>query len=151
MGLIVLAQRALGMSHDAFGTALGSSKRTAARWAQGSSQPTIDQVRRLAALVYPRDAELSAQLATAAGETLESLGIVAPTPVAAPVLAASPPPPEPPLPATLVVQAVVCAAADALQVPPSAVRGALLAAFRMARELRLQVEDVEAALEARGG
>jgi hypothetical protein len=50
------------------------------------------------------------------------------------------------LPAALVVQAVVCAAADALHAPPSTVRAALLAAFRMARELRLDVEDVETAL-----
>jgi hypothetical protein len=45
-----------------------------------------------------------------------------------------------------VVDAVVCAAADALSVAPETVRGALLAAFRRARELRLSIDDVEKAL-----
>jgi hypothetical protein len=46
----------------------------------------------------------------------------------------------------LLVDAVVCAAADVLEVAPVTLRGALLAAFRRARELRLSAEDVEVAL-----
>jgi hypothetical protein len=42
--------------------------------------------------------------------------------------------------------AVVCAAAEALNVPPPAVRPALLAAFRRAREVGLRLEDVERVL-----
>jgi len=142
------------MTHEAFGAALGVSKRTAARWAAGSSSLSVPQVRDLACLVYPKDPELATELASAASATLESLGLVAPpAPVVvapeppAPVVVVPPPPPAPPpLPTALVVDAVVCAAADATQVTPSAVRATLLAAFRRARELRLTVEDVETAL-----
>jgi DNA-binding XRE family transcriptional regulator len=141
--LISLARSCLGMSQEQFGIALGASKRTATRWDSGRANPSIGQVRELAALVYPRDPSLAAELAVAAGTTLESLGIVAPAPPA-PAPPALPPPPPP----RLVVQAVVCAAADALQVPPSTVRAALLAAFRTAHELRFTVEDVEKALAA---
>jgi hypothetical protein len=47
------------------------------------------------------------------------------------------------------VEAVVCAAADALNVPPATVRASLFAAFGRARELRLSVEEVERALAPR--
>src|SRR5579883_312748 len=125
------------MTHQQFGEALGVSKRTSARWTSGYSIPLVSQVCTLARLVYPEDAELAAELAAAASETLVTLGLEPPpTPS---------PPPSPPPPA-LVVDAVVCVAADALQATPSAVRGAVLAAFKRARELRLSVEDVESAL-----
>ena len=152
--LVSLARMRLGMSQEQFGHALGASKRTATRWDGGRASPSIPQVRILTGLVYPRDPELAAQLASATGDTLEGLGIVAPSPppapppTPAPPPAPPPPPPPPPLPTALVVQAVVCAAADALQASPGTVRAPLLAAFRMARELRLSVEDVETALSA---
>jgi transcriptional regulator with XRE-family HTH domain len=138
-GLVARAQTALGMTHEQFGTALGSSKRTAARWAAGMSRPSVPQVRKLACLVYPGDAELAAELASAASTTLVGLGLVQPpAPV---VLAAS-------LPRGLVIDAVVLAAADAAVAAPRTVRVTLLAAFRRARELGLTVEDVETALAA---
>ncbi len=155
--LVVRAQRMLGMTHEAFGTALGASKRTAARWAAGSASLSVPQVRDLACLVYAEDPELAAELAGAASTTVDALGLVAPpAPIVAtppfpePVVVLAPPPPlpPPPLPTALVVDAVVCAAADATQVTPAAVRATLLAAFRRARELRLTVEDVETALAA---
>jgi hypothetical protein len=46
------------------------------------------------------------------------------------------------------VDTVVCAAAEALGVPPPAVRPALLAAFQRAREVGLTTEDVEQAISA---
>jgi MoxR-like ATPase len=46
----------------------------------------------------------------------------------------------------LFVDAIVCAAAEALDASPRAVRGALLAAFACAREAGLPVETVEKAL-----
>jgi hypothetical protein len=142
--LVSLSQVRLGMSHERFGHALGSSKRTAARWAAGHASPSLSQVRTLARLVYPEDAALAAELAAAASESLESLGIIAPVP--APVAAAVPsPPPAPPLAA--LVDSVVCAAADALSVPPSTVRTAVLAAFRRSQEMRLTSEQIIAALE----
>ena len=138
-GLIVQAQHALGLSQGKLGEKLGTSKRTVSRWTSGGS-PTMKQVQTLARLVHPVNPDLAASLAEATGETLESLAIVA-----KPVPPAAPPPPSP----RVVVQAVVCAAADALQATPAAVRPAVLAAFRAARELRMSVEDVEGALAGR--
>jgi hypothetical protein len=117
--------------------------------ARESEHPAGSQPRRAGLPARSRPRRAARRRAT--GETLESLGIVTPAP--APVVVPPPPPPAPPppLPTALVVEAVVCAAADALQAPPSAVRGALLAAFCRARELRLSVNDVESALAGSGG
>ena len=136
----------LGYTQQQFGDALGISKRTVARWSRRGGSPTLRQIHTLARLVHPRDADLAQQLASAASETLESLGIVLPAPPPAPPALPPLPAPSPPLPIGSVVEAVVCAAADALNAPPSTVRAALFAAFRRAHELRLSVEDVEGAL-----
>ena len=66
------------MSNEAFGAALGSSKRTAARSIAGESTPSVKQVATLARLVYPKDAALAATLAAAASTSLEALGLRAP-------------------------------------------------------------------------
>jgi transcriptional regulator with XRE-family HTH domain len=141
VALLARARHALGMTQQQFGLALGVSHRTASRWEAGQSTPIPSQVSKLAVTVYPKDAKLAEELAAAASETLESLGVVAP-------LAPQPslPPPLAPLPTALLVDSVVCVAADALQAAPITLRGALLAAFRRARELRLTVDDVEKAL-----
>jgi transcriptional regulator with XRE-family HTH domain len=133
------------MTQKEFGEALNASHRTASRWEAGQSNPYTPELRKLAAMVYSRDAELADELAAVVGETLESLGIVAPPAPAPPA-----PPPPSPLPSRLLVDAVVCAAADALEVAPITLRVALLAAFRRARELRLSVEEVETALAPEG-
>ena len=139
--LVVRAQLALGMTHRRFGEALGSSERTSLRWASGSASVTVSQLRKLAALVHPRDSALAAEIAHAASETLESLGVVAPPP---------PSPPRPPhatrLAPHLIADLVVCAAADALGAAPGATRGALVAAFARAAELELSVAEVVEAL-----
>ena len=142
--LVTRAQLLLGMTHRAFGEALGASERTAARWVRRVSPLSVPQLCTLARLVYPRDPELAETLAAAASETLESLGIVTSAPPAPPPAAL-----PPPLAPHLVADLVVCAAADALGAAPSAARGALLAAFARARELGLSVAEVEAALAAR--
>jgi transcriptional regulator with XRE-family HTH domain len=139
--LLIRAREALGMTQEKFGVALQASHRTASRWEAGQSAPVPAEVCKLAAMVYPKDAKLAAELAIAANETLESLGIV--TPPAAPPSSA---PLPAPLPTELLVDSVVCAAADALEAAPITLRGALYAAFRRARELRLSVDDVEKAL-----
>jgi hypothetical protein len=142
--LVARAQFTLGMPHRAFGKALRASERTALRWAAGQSTMSVSQLRDLARLVYPRDATLAAEIAAAASETLESLGIVAPPPPLPPPVAPRPDP-------NVLTDVVVCAAADALNLAPNAVRGALLAAFARARELGLTVQEVEGALKARAG
>jgi transcriptional regulator with XRE-family HTH domain len=140
--LVALARSTLGMTQQELGGALGASHRTAARWEAGHSTLLPPALAKLAALVHPRDAALAAEIAAAAGQTLESLGIVAPP---------QPPAAPPPLPASLLVDAVVCVAADALGAAPATLRQALFAAFRRARELRLSVDDVEAALAPAAG
>ncbi len=132
--LVARAQRVLGHRNEELGARLGVSKRTVVRWWSRGATLSLNQVRTLARLVHPKDPALAEEIAAAASETLESLGLV------------SPAQPPPPLPVASIVEAVVCAAADALNAPPGAARGAVLAAFRRARELRLSVNDVEAAL-----
>lgn len=134
--LVARARHAMPNLLDAVGRAPGWSKRTLQRWQAAEQRPSDNQLAELARLVHPHDAELAAEVAAAAGTTLVSLGLEA---------AQAPPAPAPP-PRDLVVDAVVCAAADSTNVPPSAVRGLLLAAFRRARELGLTVDEVERAL-----
>jgi hypothetical protein len=64
-------------------------------------------------------------------------------------------PPEPqalvalsPRQASIAAEAVVCAAADALDLPPSRVRAALVAAFRRAGEAGISIEAAERAIAA---
>jgi hypothetical protein len=131
------AQRALGKSQGELGLLLGASHRTGQRWGSGASIPSAERVETLARHVFPVDASLAAELATEAGTTLENLGLVA--------RPAPPPPPFTP-PADRVVDSVVCAASEAMDVMPRAIRPALLAAFTRARELGLSVEAVERSL-----
>lgn len=146
------ARRALSMNQEQFAAAIGSSKRTVQRWETSRSTVYGHDLAKIAALVYPRDADLAAEIAAAAGGTLESLGIVAPPPPPAPLPAAQAaapamPPPPPPMPRHLAVDSIVCAASEALGTLPGAVRGVLLAAFRRSRELGLSCDEVERALE----
>src|SRR4029077_16663730 len=69
-----------------------------------------------------------------------------------------PPPPRPPPPAPppppdprYIVDTVVCAAAEAIQLMPEAIRPALRAAFRRARLAGLSVQDVDKALHGGEG
>jgi len=107
---------------------------------------TPSRLRRFLSTVYPVDAALAAEIAAAGGTTLEALGVLPPPPPPAP----APPPPVPVTPPDRVVDAVVCAAAEAMQVMPQAVRPAVLAAFACARELGLTVDGVERVLRASG-
>jgi transcriptional regulator with XRE-family HTH domain len=134
--LVIDARRALGLSRDKFAELLRSSKRTVARWEAGESTVYPQVLFELARHVHPSDAKLAEEIALAGGTTLQKLGI-------APSLEA------PPLPPHVLVDAIVCAAADALKAVPDTVRGAVLAAFKRARELRMTVEDVEKAMTKR--
>ncbi len=128
--LTIRARAALGLSQATLGELLGWSRRTIQRYDRSGQWPT-PSVSRLAEAVHSADPALAAELAEAAGTTLEKLGLVKES-------AAVPP--------AYLTEAVVCAAAEALNVPPPGVRPALLAAFRRAREIGLRVEHVEAAL-----
>ena len=138
--LLSECRRALHVgSQGKLGVLLGSSERTGQRWETGRSDPGHDQLVKLVRLVHPHNAGLAAQVAAAMGTNLVALGI-------APPPAPPPPPPPPPLPAEDVVDAVVCAAAEAIDVTPREVRPALVAAFTRARRLGLSVMEVEKAL-----
>jgi hypothetical protein len=142
--LLLAARRALHVgSQGDLGVLLGSSVRSGQRWETGRATPSYNQVKALVARVHPHDRALAEELAASIGGTVVSLGI-------APPPAPPPPPPPPPPPVEDVVDAVVCAAAEAMNVTPREVRPALLAAFTRARRLSLAVDAVEGAL-ARGG
>lgn len=141
------ARRVLQVSQNGLAEKLGVSRRTGQRWSAGRGPYGMD-LQNMARLVYPLDVTLAAEIAAAAGTTLEVLGVLPPPSLAAPVL---PAPPASVAPPDRVVDAVVCAAAEAMQVMPQSVRPAVLAAFACARELGLTVEGVERVLRARGG
>lgn len=123
-------------SQEKLGRLIGVSRRTISRWGiHYPSHAAID----LAKVLYPVDPELSARFAATAGMTPEALGLVPPPP---PALAT--PPRKEPMPRAIDV--VVCAAADAIEGTPRTARTALLAAVRAAREMGMELADVEAAL-----
>jgi len=139
--LVHQARRALALSRQGLGELLHVSSKTIARRETGESPVYSTELHELARLVHPRDPALGEELALAGGATPQALGL-APAPAPPP----APPPAAPPLPPRALVDAVVCAAAEALTATPQAVRSAVLAAFRRARELRMTTQDVEDAL-----
>jgi DNA-binding XRE family transcriptional regulator len=151
--LVTRAQRTIGLSQRQLGELVGASRRTITRWFGGGSTPGLSALQTIAGAVYPHDPALAAALAAETGQTLVSLGIEMPPPPPAPVIDAAPAPPEPvgpparPFPpARLVVDSIVCAAAESMQCAPSAVRDVLRAAFARARGLGLTLEEVEEGL-----
>lgn len=149
--LLIEARRLLGLSQGALGELLGVSRRTGQRWETTGTRPSAAQWAELARHVHPHDPECAEQLAAEGDTTLQALGLngspdagaslasgAATHPLSRPIL-----PPE-------VVDSVVCAAAEAMDVKPSQMRPALLAAFERARTIGLRVEDVTEALKARG-
>lgn len=146
--LVTRAQLALGFSQRQVAEAVGTSLRTVQRWSSRTAHPHVGELRALAVLVHPRDAGLASKLATVAGDTLESLGLVKP-----------PPPPAVVEPAASVARAlpanitsaladsVVAAAAEVLDVSPRVARPALLAAMRRAKSTELDLDSLLSALE----
>ena len=131
------ARQALSLSQEGLGKGLcGASRKTAARWEWGKSKPTPGEVLTLARAVHKVDREVAKLLAFQFGKSLVDLGLEKPP--------APPPPPPPPEakarplpPVQLMVESVVCAAAEALDSTPHVVRGVLRAAFSRARAMRL--------------
>jgi transcriptional regulator with XRE-family HTH domain len=137
-GLVYRARMAAGLSQAQLSDRLGLSKRTMGRVERGESSLRVPEVITLARLAHPRDPDLARELAAAASETLESLGLTAPKVTYAP-------------PTKLLVEAVVCAAVEALAMAPGPVRLGLHAAFKRTREMGLTLEDVESALAPASG
>jgi hypothetical protein len=112
---------------------------TVGRLEAGRRRATVQELTKLAELVRPRDAALADKLLVAAG--------VAPQrPPAASAQADARG-----LPRSHVVDGVLCAAAEAADLSPKAMRRALLAAFERAQTVGLSVAEVIAGLRAGGG
>jgi hypothetical protein len=135
--LVAQACAALGMTQKDLGRHLGVTGRTVTRWMRGGTTLAPFQARILVNLLLPVNRDLASRVAATQGETL---------PAEVPGAPARRPLDEGAVP--LAVDAVVCAAAEALDVSPRAVRPALVAAIRRAREAGVTMEQVEAVLTA---
>jgi hypothetical protein len=143
--LWIRGQHALGVSYRGLAELIGSSQRTCQRWGAGSSTPLPDRFAQLAGHVHAHDPALAEEIAAVAGASLESLGIVKPAPPPAP----PPPLPPPPPPPAQLVENVLFAAAETMDVSPRAIRAAIAAAFARAHELGLDVAAVASVLTPR--
>jgi hypothetical protein len=135
------------------GAMFGVARRTAQRWSQ--SGVPFYHLPELAKYVHPHNAALAAEIALSAGTTLEALGLVKPQPAPlapSPGATAGPIAPAPAMAAPVaagLVEAVVCACADAMDLSPRQVRPGLHAAFAVAAEMGLDVQSVERWLRAK--
>jgi len=148
MPAVYEAQRVLSLNQKELADLVGSSQRTVQRWVVRRGGLYPDHVTKLAVAVHPRDPALARRLAATIGQTLESMGLVVP-PAPAPVVPAAPPPvasPEPSPSLPLLVESVVSAAAEALDVSPRLARPAVLAAVERAKAAALSVDDLLAVL-----
>jgi hypothetical protein len=145
--LLVAAQRALGLNQENLGKILGGvSRRTVWRYQGGHSRPQAHELHGLARHVFLVDASLAGQLAAASGATLESLGLVVALPKAEATPVSLAPAPMDPVQARLLADAVVCAAAEALDVSPRVIRSVLYTAFVRASETGLSMDAIAIAL-----
>jgi transcriptional regulator with XRE-family HTH domain len=138
--LLTHAQHALGGTQTTLGELVGVTRRTVWRWQSGQSFPPVPSLETIARKVHPVDPALAERLAAAAGATLEGLGIVAPKP------AHKPDPLADPARRRVYVDSVVCAAAEAVDLPPGVVRRALAIALSRARETGVSLDGLADAL-----
>ncbi len=164
--LLVLCRAALRLDQLELSNLVGSSLRTVQRWENSRAQPSPWHLHRLADAMMPVNPQLAAELDELAPRPKPPPPPVVepaplpdapppplpgPPPLPAPPTPPSPPeppppPPPPPIPDEVLVDAVVCAAAQAMSLVPQAVRPAILAAFTRARDARLTPEAVIAVL-----
>jgi hypothetical protein len=144
--ILIDAQRELGMTQREFGYAVGSSHRSAVRWASRQATPAEHHLRTLAGLLYPVNRTLAAEVADFIDESLVSLGIEAPPEPPAPAPPA--PAPSPLVGAEDLVDVLVLAAVENTGAAPAPMRALLHAVFKRAREVGLTVEAAEKALHA---
>lgn len=129
------------MSQETFGYAIGSSHRSAVRWDAGQATPAAAHLHTLARLLYPQNRALAAEVADAADETLESLGLEAPPP-ASPPSAVAPAAPR----AEDLVDVLVLKAVEISESPPASMRPLLHAVFQRGCEVGLTMQAAERAL-----
>ena len=137
--LVWQARSELNLDNQRLADLVGSSLRTVERYneKQGGLNDRSHNESLIHA-IHPKNPELAFELAEACGTRLEALGLVPPK------RTEPAPPPTPPRPAARPEHAdsVVCAAADALNISPAAVRPAVAAAFAKANALGMSVEDL---------
>jgi len=143
--LLRRASLALGVSAVELGDMFGVSRRSVSRWMREGTWLVENRATALAKMVHPRDRVIAARLAEIAGQTLVSLGLEAPPPQSPLTVALA----SSPAAGAKLLDAVVCAAAEAMDASPRAVRPALLAAVRCAREVGLTLEAMEEMLAPR--
>jgi hypothetical protein len=142
--LLQRAQQALLMKHVQLGEMLGCSPRTLNRWRAGGLGPSRKQWQLLARRIHPVNRALAEEIARAIGEEIEA--IVPATPPARAV--ASPPEPQRPQQTSVLVDSILCAAAEAAVMTPQATRAALLAAFDRAALLAVPLAELHRALKS---
>jgi hypothetical protein len=152
--VVAEAQSRLRLTQDMLATLARVSRRTVLRWYANKALPGPHNVTPIIAALHPQHRDLAAKLADHLGQTLAALGFAAPEvaqkapPPAAPVPPATPPPPTARAfpPAELLVDSIVCAAAEALNTTPAAVRPIVRAAFARARGLGVSIREIDDAL-----
>ena len=138
--LVCEARHALHLNQRELAELIGSSERTVQRWETKRGSPHDLDVCALADAVRPHDTAIAAALDRLSSRPAGPV-VPAPAPPAgsAPAPAA---PARPPVPTPVLVDAIVCAAAEAMALAPQVVRPALLAAFTRARDVGLSADDV---------
>jgi transcriptional regulator with XRE-family HTH domain len=139
MQLVNLARPLVGYTHRQLADVVGYSERTVRRWYAGGSNPDFVALGRLADAVRPKDSSLAAELDAAAGRP-------PPAPLPLPPVVVAPPPAAPAVPPHVLVDSIVCAAAEAMSLTPQAVRPAIVAAFKRASEAAISPHAVYAVL-----
>jgi hypothetical protein len=140
------ARHELELTQSALGDAVRTSTRSISRMEGPHGVPADYDFHKIATLMFRHNPARAAELAAFGHSTLEALGLVKAVGVA-------PPPPEPaptPLPTLAkvhLVDSVVCAAADAANTTPRAMRPALLAALIRMQEVGLSPTELQSCLE----
>ncbi len=118
----------------------GVSSRTLSRWRLEGKPPSAKAIAKLVRVVAPIDREAATWLAEAARIPMPRLAPATPTatPAASTGTGADA--------VRLRVDSILCVAADAMNLPPNAVRPALRAAFLRARELGVSIDTMAEAI-----
>jgi len=136
--LFHLGRMALGLTAVDAAALMGASRRTSQRWSAGRTSPDALSLHRLAVAVLPKDPKLAERIHAHAARGAAKAGLPLP-PLA---------PPEGATPDPHAVDTILCAAADAMNLAPRAVRPGLLAALLRAKEVSMGVETMIMALRA---
>ncbi len=130
------ARRRMHMNQRRFAEAVSSSLRTVQRWETARSSPVPADIHRVADAVRALDPQLAAEIDE-----------LSPRPRPPPALVSAPTSPvQAPLSSAILLDSLVCAAAEAMGLAPQTLRPALLAAFTRAKATGLTVDAVIAGL-----